>query len=76
MTDINDIVWQAAADGDFIPVDSGHLLIVDPCHIPAALLRELIETGLATVVSTGGDGLFTALYTDTPRGPFIVIDRV
>jgi len=52
------------ASGD-IPVDSGRILIVDPCHIPADLLIELQERGLGTVfVTPYGDGWMNVLSVD------------
>lgn len=75
-----EFVMEAAADDTPVPVDSGCLLLVDPCHVPFALLRELIDAGLATVVPTGGDGLFLPQLVYDPLAPldtpFISIERV
>jgi hypothetical protein len=43
-----------------IPVDSGHLLIVDPAHLPADLLRRLVQPNEF--------GVRAALQIATPSG--------
>ncbi len=46
---------------ELIPVDSGSILVVDQCHIPADLLEDLVNSGTAEIVRTpGGDGFFNA----------------
>lgn len=48
-----------------IPVDTGRILIVDPCHIPVDLLMELQERGLGVVFGTPyGDGWIHAYSFD------------
>lgn len=52
-------------EGNPIPVDSGSLLIVDPCHLPAEILDRLTTSDaygvtLAVVVPTNGDGFYYA----------------
>ncbi|MBG6067863.1 zinc finger domain-containing protein [Micromonospora ureilytica] len=51
-------------DHGAVPVDSGHLLIVDPCHLPPALVDALTRPNrygvtLAVMLETpSGDGMF------------------
>lgn len=55
-----------------VPVDSGTLLIVDPCHLPPEVLEAIARPNrhgvtLATVVATPlGDGMY-GVYS-TPEG--------
>lgn len=60
-----DLVEEAITTGnDMVPVDSGTLLIVDPCHLPEDVLEKLITpnkygvTSASVIQAPGGDGLF------------------
>jgi hypothetical protein len=54
---------ERTKDG-YVPVDTASLLVVDPCHIPAALLESLTAEGLAVVVGTRADGVYWADFDD------------
>ncbi|WP_225753969.1 hypothetical protein [Actinotalea sp. Marseille-Q4924] len=60
-----------------VPVDSGHLLIVDPCHLPPDLVASLTRpnrhgvTAAALVATPSGDGLYPVIGE---RGALVVLD--
>ena len=60
-----------------VPVDSGHLLIVDPCHLPPDLVARLTRPNehgvtLGVVVSTpSGDGFYPVVGES---GALVVLD--
>lgn len=41
-----------------VPVDSGTLLVVDPCLLPVDVLAALLDAQHAAIVPTGSDGLY------------------
>jgi hypothetical protein len=72
--DHTDMLTGVVDDGEPAVVDSGLLLIVDPCHIPPDLLAYLTSECLAAIVSTGGDGFY--LPETSCNGHRITIDHV
>ena len=52
-----------------VPVDSGTLLVVDPCNLPAGLLEEITSPNehgvtVAVAVAVGSDGWFRVEATE------------
>jgi len=68
---------ESETDHGAVPVDSGQILIVDPCHLPPEVYAALTapnEYGItaATVVQTPmGDGLYPVLGES---GALVILD--
>ena len=60
-----------------VPVDSGHLLIVDPCHLPSDLVARLTRpnphgvTAAVLVATPSGDGFYPVIGEG---GALVVLD--